>query len=47
MSYWDTSTLGKLYPPEPDSAAFAQKASTELAIVTTRLAVYEMRRVAF
>jgi predicted nucleic acid-binding protein len=47
MSYWDTSTLGKLYLPEPDSAAFAQKALTAPAIVTTRLAVYEMRRVAF
>jgi uncharacterized protein len=47
MSYWDTSTLGKLYLPEPDSAAFAQKAAIDPAIVTTRLAVYEMRRVAF
>ena len=47
MSYWDTSSLGKLYLPEPDSAAFAQKAAVDPAIVTTRLAVYEMRRVAF
>ena len=47
MSYWDTSSLGKLYLPEPDSAAFAQKATVDPAIVTTRLAVYEMRRVAF
>jgi uncharacterized protein len=47
MSYWDTSALGKLYLPEPDSAAFAQKAASDPTIVTTRLAVYEMRRVAF
>jgi len=40
MSFWDTSSLGKLYLPEPDSAAFAQKAAVEPAIVTTRLAVY-------
>jgi len=47
MSYWDTSTLGKLYLPEPDSADFAQKAAVDPAIATTRLALYEMRRVAF
>ena len=47
MSYWDTSTLGKLYLPEPDSATFAQKAAVDPAIVTTKLAVYEMWRVAF
>ena len=47
MSYWDTSTLGKLYLPEPDSADFAQKAALDPAIATTRLALYEMRRVAF
>jgi len=47
MSYWDTSTLGKLYLPEPDSANFAQKAATDPAIATTRVALYEMRRVAF
>ena len=47
MSYWDTSTLGKLYLPEPDSADFAQKAALDPAIATTRLAIYEMRRVAF
>ena len=47
MSYWDTSTLGKLYLPEPDSADFPQKAAVDPAIATTRLALYEMRRVAF
>ena len=47
MSYWDTSTLGKLYIPEPDSADFAQKAAVDPSIATTRLALYEMRRVAF
>jgi predicted nucleic acid-binding protein len=47
MSYWDTSALSKLYFPEPDSAAFAQKAANNLTIVTIRLALYEMRRVAF
>ena len=47
MSYWDTSVLGKLYLPEPDSADFAQKAAVDPAIATTRLALYEMRRVAF
>ena len=47
MSYWDTSTLGKLYLSEPDSADFAQKAAVDPAITTTRLALYEMRRVAF
>ncbi len=47
MSYWDTSALGKLYLLEPDSADFAQKAAIDSAIVTTKLALYEMRRVAF
>ena len=47
MSYWDTSTLGKLYLPEPDSADFAQKAAADPAIATSKLALYEMRRVAF
>ena len=47
MSYWDTSTLGKLYLPEPDSADFVQKAAVDPTIATTRLALYEMRRVAF
>lgn len=47
MSYWDTSTLSRLYLPEPDSADFVQKAANNPVIVTTRLALYEMRRVAF
>ncbi len=47
MSYWDTSALGKLYFPEADSPVFAQKAANLAAIVTARLALYEMRRVAF
>jgi predicted nucleic acid-binding protein len=47
MSYWDTSTLGKLYFPEADSPAFAQKAASTTTIVTAKLALYEMRRVAF
>jgi len=47
MSYWDTSALGKLYVPEADSATFEQKAAGEAVIVTTRLALYEMCRVAF
>lgn len=47
MSYWDTSALGKLYLPEPDSGDFVQKAAVVPAIATTRLALYEMRRIAF
>jgi predicted nucleic acid-binding protein len=47
MSYWDTSSLSKLYLPEPDSADFIQKAAHSPIIVTARLALYEMRRVAF
>jgi predicted nucleic acid-binding protein len=47
MSYWDTSALGKLYLPEPDSADFLGKAANEPVIVTARLALIEMRRVAF
>ena len=47
MSYWDTSALGKLYVPEADSPNFEQKAAGEAVIVTTRLALYEMCRVAF
>ena len=47
MSYWDTSTLGKLYVPEPDSADFEKKAASEPIILAARLALYEMRRVAF
>ena len=47
MSYWDTSTLGKLYVPEPDSIDFENKAANEPVIRTARIAYYEMRRVAF
>jgi predicted nucleic acid-binding protein len=47
MSYWDTSTLGKLYFPEADSPAFVQKAASTTVIVTAKLALHEMRRVAF
>jgi predicted nucleic acid-binding protein len=47
MSYWDTSALSKLYLPEPDSANFVQKAATNPVIVTNRLTLYEIRRVAF
>ena len=47
MSYWDTSTLGKLYFLKADSAAFANKAGNTLIIVTARLALHEMRRVAY
>jgi hypothetical protein len=47
MSYWDTSTLSKLYLPEADSPAFAQKAAGTTTIVTAKLALHEMRRVAF
>ncbi len=47
MSYWDTSTLAKLYLPEADSPAFAQKAAGAMSLVTAKLALHEMRRVAF
>jgi hypothetical protein len=47
MSYWDTSTLSKLYIPEPDSSDFEKKAANEPTIFTARIALYEMRRVAF
>ena len=47
MSYWDTSALAKLYLPEPDSPVFEQKAAGGAACVIARLAIYEMRRVAF
>jgi len=44
MSYWDTSTLVKLYALEPDSAAFENHALTAPAkAVTTRIALYEAR----
>jgi predicted nucleic acid-binding protein len=47
MSYWDTSALGKLYLPEADSPAFAQKAAHATVIITAKLALHEMRRAAF
>jgi predicted nucleic acid-binding protein len=47
MSYWDTSALGKLYFPEPDSSTFARKAASTTIMITARLALHEMRRVAF
>ncbi len=47
MSYWDTATLSKLYLTEADSPAFAQKAANATVIVTAKLALHEMRRVAF
>ena len=47
MSYWETSALAKLYIPEPDRAVFEQKVAAAPVCVTTRLAFYEMQRVAF
>ena len=47
MSYWDTSTLAKLYVPEKDSGILAQYALDRPAIVTAKLAVFEMRHVVF
>ena len=47
MSYWDTSTLAKLYLPEADSPVFGQKAAQQPLIVTAKLSLHEMRRVAF
>jgi uncharacterized protein len=47
MSYWDTSALSKLYLPEPDSPDFLRKAAYDSVIVTAKLALTEMRRVAF
>lgn len=47
MSYWDTSALAKLYVPEPDSASFHNQAALpNTTIVTARLTLWEMRRVA-
>jgi len=44
MSYWDTSTLVKLYAQEPDSAAFENHALNAPAnTVTSRIALYEAR----
>jgi hypothetical protein len=47
MSYWDTSTLCKLYLAEMDLPAFAQKAASATVIVTAKLTLHEMRRVAY
>jgi uncharacterized protein len=47
MSYWDTAALSKLYLPEADSPAFVQKAADEMVSITAKLAIHEMRRVAF
>src|SRR5881409_932087 len=44
MSYWDTSTLVKLYAQEPDSSAFeAHAASQSSPPLTSRIALYEAR----
>jgi predicted nucleic acid-binding protein len=44
MSYWDTSTLVKLYAQEPDSCALENYAlSTPSKPVTSRIALYEAR----
>ena len=44
MSYWDTSTLVRLYAKEPDSSAFENYAlSTPTKSVTSRIALYEAR----
>jgi uncharacterized protein with PIN domain len=44
MSYWDTSTLVKLYAKEPDSATFENYALNAPAkAVTSRIALYEAR----
>lgn len=44
MSYWDTSTLVKLYANEPDSAVFENHAlNVSAKAVTSRIALYEAR----
>jgi len=44
MSYWDTSTLVKLYAQEPDSSAFENHAfDSPTPLVTSRIALYEAR----
>lgn len=44
MSYWDTSTLVKLYAQEPDSSAFENHVlSAPAKPVTSRIALYEAR----
>lgn len=47
MSFWDTSALGKLYLPEPDSPVLVQQAANQQTIVVAALARFEMQRVAF
>jgi len=45
MSYWDTSTLVKLYAQEADSAAFEDYALNAPAkAVTSRITLYEGQR---
>ena len=44
MSYWDTSTLVKLYAQEPDSSAYENYTLTLASPpVTSRIALYEAR----
>jgi predicted nucleic acid-binding protein len=44
MSYWDTSTLVKLYAQEPDSLAFEDfSLDSPDSPVTSRIALYEAR----
>jgi uncharacterized protein with PIN domain len=44
MSYWDTSTLVKLYAQEPDSAYFeAYAMSAAAGSVVSRIGLYEAR----
>jgi predicted nucleic acid-binding protein len=43
MHYWDTSTLLKLYVPEPDSAQFAAHVTTSV-IYSSELARWELMR---
>jgi predicted nucleic acid-binding protein len=44
MSYWDTSTLVKLYAKEMDSTAFENHVVNALALpITSRIALYEAR----
>jgi hypothetical protein len=44
MSYWDTSTLVKLYAQEPDSPVFEAHAASQISPpITSRIALYEAR----
>src|SRR6266567_4196985 len=44
MSYWDTSTLVKLYAREPDSPAFERHLLPgPVPPITSRIAIYEAR----